>query len=75
MTNKELQNKVVTIILDSSEEERNAIIDELSGSDAREMLKMVFRTVRGEYAVDFKRHNERGVEGGLIYGSAEEAGL
>lgn len=58
MKEKELKDKVIEITLEHDQEKRNAFIDELSGSDAREMLKMVFHTIRGEYAVDFKREGK-----------------
>ena len=53
MTRKERTKAVTDLVLESDEKKRNAFIDELSGSDAREMLKMVFHTIRGEYAVDY----------------------
>lgn len=58
MTSKEQKQAVATLTLEPDERKRNAIIDELSGSDAREMLKMVFRTIRGEYAADFDRETQ-----------------
>lgn len=54
MTPKEHTKAVSALVLETDEQKRNAFIDELSGPDAREMLKMVFHTIRGEYAVDFK---------------------
>ena len=58
MTSKEQKQTVVALTLEPDERKRSAIIDELSGSDAREMLKMVFRTIRGEYAADFDRETQ-----------------
>ena len=53
MTNKEQKDKVIEITLEHDPEKRNALIDELSGPEAREMLKMIFRTIRHENTVDF----------------------
>ena len=52
MTHKEKKKTVVELTLEPDDKKRCAIIDELSGPDARDMLKMVFGTIRGEYAVD-----------------------
>ena len=60
MTHKERTKAVSNLVLEADEQKRNAFIDELSGSDAREMLKMVFHTIRGEYAADFKRDTKGG---------------
>lgn len=58
MTHKEQKQTVIELTLEPNDEKRCAIIDELSGTDAREMLKMVFRTIRGEYAADFDRETQ-----------------
>ena len=52
MNTKELKDKVIAITLEHDPEKRNAMIDELSGPDAREMLKVMFRTIRHENAVN-----------------------
>ena len=58
MTGKERTKAVSALVLETDEQKRNAFIDELSEPDAREMLKIVFHAIRGEYTVDFKREGK-----------------
>ncbi len=48
MTNQEQQDRFVSITSERDGDKRDAMIDELSGPDAREMLKQIFHTIRSD---------------------------